>query len=96
MLGKELVMADTFPLKHFCKTDENLQADCYAYVILILNSLPATDKCLKQIQQAQEEDEICKLLFQFCKEGWPIASKLHSPVKQFTKWIFSRSPVVGT
>ena len=60
---------------------KNLQADCDAYVSLILNSLPATDKRLKQLQQAQEEDETCKLLFQFCKEGWP--SKLHGPVKQF-------------
>ena len=81
---KELVISDALsrsPLKHFCKTDENLQADCDAYVNLILNSLPATDKRLKQLQQAQEEDETCKLLFQFCKEGWP--SKLHGPVKQF-------------
>ena len=70
--GKELVIADALsrsPLKHFCKIDKNLQADCDAYVNLILNSLPATDKRLKQIQQAQEEDETCKLLFQFCKEG---------------------------
>ena len=69
------------PLKHYYKTDEDLQADCDAYVNLILNSLPATDKRLKQLQQAQEKDDTCKLLFQFCKEGWP--SKLHGPVKQF-------------
>ena len=48
------VIADALcrsPLKHYCKTDEDLQADCDAYVNLILNSLPATDKRLKQLQQ---------------------------------------------
>ena len=82
--GKELVIADALsqsPLKHFCKTDEQLQADCDAYMNLTLNSFPATGKRLKQLQQAQEEDETCKLLFRYCKEGWP--SKLHGSVKQF-------------
>ena len=82
--GKELVIADALsrsPLKHFSKTNQNLQEDCDAYVNLILKNLPATDKRLKQLQQAQEEEETCKLLFQFCKEGWP--SKLHGPDKQF-------------
>ena len=44
--GKELVIADALsrsPLKHSCKTDENLQADCDAYVDHILNSLPAME-----------------------------------------------------
>ena len=98
--GKELVIADALsrsPLKHYCKTDEDLQADCDAYVNLILNSLPATDKRLKQLQQAQEEDETCKLLFQFCKEAGQVSYMDQSnnlnhalPNYQFTMDYYSR------
>ena len=67
--GKELVIADALsrsPLKHFCKTDKNLQADCDAYVNLILNNLPATDKHLKQLQQAQDCDKRKMRLANYC------------------------------
>ena len=63
--GKELVIADTLsrsPLKQSSKTDEVLQADSDLYVNLILNNLPATDKRLKQLLKAQQDDDTCLLL----------------------------------
>ena len=63
--GKELVIADTLsrsPLKQSSKTDEVLQADFDLYVNLILNNLPATDKRLKQLLKAQQDDDTCLLL----------------------------------
>ena len=54
----------------------------------ILNNLPATDKCLRQPCKAQEDDDICRMLCHFCKEGWP--RKVPGQVKQF-KAFFRRA-----
>ena len=70
--GKELTIADALshcPIKQFSESDEQLQQDSDAYVNLVLNNLPTTDKCLRQLRKAQEDDDICRMLCRFCKEG---------------------------
>lgn len=37
---------------------------------MIVSNIPATDKCLIEIKEAQEKDKICKRAKQQCKEGW--------------------------
>ena len=58
-----LTTADTLsrsPLKHSSNTD-NLQQESDAYVKLVMQSLPATEKRIKQIKESQQRDETCQL-----------------------------------
>jgi len=60
---------------------EQLQSDVAAYVNLVIDHLPATEKWLIEIQKAQEEDSICQQVRLFCHSGWSENEKLY---KQFT------------
>ena len=49
----------------------------------MLQGLPATEKRLQQIQQAQKEDAICCKLIKYCQEGWPENNLVPDPVKHY-------------
>jgi hypothetical protein len=42
-----------------------------AFFETIIDLLPVLDKKLKEIIEAQEEDEVCEKVKQYCLEGWP-------------------------
>ena len=42
-----------------------------AFVCSTVDALPVSDIKLKEIIKAQEEDEVCKQIKQYCLEGWP-------------------------
>ena len=57
--GKALISADALsrtPLTQVSQAEEQLSVDSDIYVTAILQNLPVTDKCLIEIQQAQEQD----------------------------------------
>ena len=61
--GKELCTADTIsraPVDIPDSQSQKLQQDVTAYVELMIDHLPATEKKLKEIQKEQEEDPACK------------------------------------
>jgi len=61
--GKELCTADTLsraPVYNSDSQAEQLQNDVTAYINLVIDHLPATEKRLIEIQKAQEEDSICQ------------------------------------
>ena len=73
MPGKMLTTADTLsrsPSKHSSNTD-NLQQESDAYVKLVMQSLPATEKRMKQIKESQQRDETCQLVSTYCLTSWP-------------------------
>ena len=47
----------------------------------MLQGLPAIEKLLQQIQQAQKEDAVCCKLIKYCQEGWPENNLVPGPVK---------------
>ena len=49
----------------------------------MLQGLPATEKRLQQIQQAQKEDAVCCKLIKYCQEGWPEKNLVPGPVKPY-------------
>ena len=49
----------------------------------MLQGLPATEKRLQQIQQAQKEDAVCCKLIKYCLEGWPDKNLLPGPIKPY-------------
>ena len=78
--GKELVTADTLskaPLdKKLSKEDERLNEDLNLYVSHILENFPAKERKLDELSLHQQNDEVCRKLFEFCIEGWPNKTKL--------------------
>ena len=63
LAGKELCTTDTLSRAPVGSPDcqsEKLQKDVTAYVNLVIDHLPATEKRLIEIQKAQEEDPICQ------------------------------------
>ena len=48
-----------------------------AFIGSIINTLSVSDVKLKQIIEAQDDDEICKRIKQYCLEEWP--DKHHLP-----------------
>ncbi len=82
--GKDLVVADTLsraPLKVL--TDTQCQYEAEAYVDCILESLPASEKRLQEIRVAQEDDDVCRDVMEFCHEGWPEKHKLSGILKPY-------------
>ena len=72
--GKELVVTDALSralISSSTHTDDEFQAEVEMFANTIVQSVPATEKRLKEIQKAQEADEICQKLYQYCKSGWP-------------------------
>ena len=72
--ARELVTADTLsraPLdKQLSKEDDRLNEDLNLYVSHILDSFPATERKLDELRLHQQNDEVCRKLFDFCTEGW--------------------------
>ena len=61
--GKNLLLADALsraPISEVVNKDLFLQQGTAAYVITVVQSLPATEKQLERIQRHQEEDEECQ------------------------------------
>ena len=84
--GSDLKIADALsraPLPEITQTDKQLQQDADAYVAQVVQGLPATSEKLLEIRQAQEQDNVCQQLVQFCREGWPHHSKLKGNIKVY-------------
>ena len=45
--------------------------DMTAFIGSIIDTLPVSDVKLRQIIEAQDKDEICKQIKQYCLEEWP-------------------------
>lgn len=84
--GKELCTADTLsrdPVDNPDPQSTRLQQDVTAYVNLVIDHLPATEKRLTEIQKAQEEDPTCQQVKIFCQKDWPESAKLQKPLKPY-------------
>ena len=84
--GKHLVIADTLsraPVQKPTDQDLILQNDTRAFIDFVTERLPALESRLKQIEQEQKKDPVCKELSKYCLEGWPTKSSLSGPVKQY-------------
>ena len=82
------------PLPEVTDTDKQLQIDTVSYVAQVIQGIPATAERLKQIHQAQEQDNIFQQLIKFCTQGWPHHSKLNGTIKLY-KSVASELSVQG-
>ena len=54
-----------------------------AYINAVMSALPATDKRLLEIKQAQADNAMCQNIQEFCKHGCPDKVKLGSEEKLY-------------
>ena len=84
--GKDLITADALsqaPTSRSTQEDDTLRQEVNAFVDLVMQNLPATQKCLEEIKKAQNEDEVCQVIKQYCKEGWPDRSLVRGALKPY-------------
>ena len=86
MPGKNLTVADTLsraPVTSPTSEEMQFSTSVEAYVNLVLQGLPATEKQLEEIQQAQKQDAVCCKLIKYCQEGWPQKNLIPGLVKPY-------------
>lgn len=86
--GKELVIPDTLsrcPLEDSKDLNYELENELSAYVNLITDNLPATDKKIQEIIDAQREDMTCQRLIKNINEGWSKFEELAEDEKSYWK-----------
>ena len=84
--GKELVIADTLsraPSNEVYQEEKEFRAEIQAYVDLVVRNIPTSEPKMLEIKQAQQKDEICQKVIQYCQEGWPDKSLVKGEWKQF-------------
>ena len=85
--GKEIYTSDTLSRvmsrKSLSKDVNKFNEETEAYVWSILDSLPVSDVKLQQIIKAQDDDEVCKTIKQYCFENWPERHLLPSPMHPY-------------
>ena len=71
--GKQLIVADTLSRSPREETDggDDLEAETTAYVNAILESLPASERRMQEIQLNTEQDPVLQQVMKFVREGWP-------------------------
>ena len=84
--GKQLTIADMLsraPTEVYDCNDQELEQDSQVFVNSVIASLPASEQQLQRIKQFQQNDPVCKQLFQFCQTKWPSQSSLSEKVKPY-------------
>ena len=72
--GKSIYTADTLSRSLAPSTDSDgavSSRDVNCFIDAIITSLPASTDRLQTYKAAQEEDQICKQIITYCKQGWP-------------------------
>ena len=69
MYNKDLTIADTLSQASTSSpsiVDEQFVSDTNVYVDSISRGLPATQKWIEQLKQAQQQDAICSQVMKYC------------------------------
>ena len=91
--GKELITADALSRVPVSARESHLDEEVTAYIRFVVNSLPATEKCLTEIPLKQEEDKVCRQVKEYCNTGWPERKFVPGTVKLYLP-VASQLPVV--
>ena len=85
--GKSLVVADTLSrapvTKHISEHDNRQNEEIELYVNSVLSEVPASDKRLEEIRELQREDEVCRQMVTYCKDGWPERASCAEALKAY-------------
>ena len=85
--GKETYTSDTLSRlmtrKSLSKDVNKFNEETEAYVCSFLDSLPVSDVKLQQIIEAQDNDEVCKTIKQYCFQNWSERHLLPSAIRPY-------------
>ena len=85
--GKELYTADTLsraPIPDNNATNSvDLQELAELCITTVVSHLPASDQRLETFRKAQAEDPKCRLVLQYCREGWPDKREVDPSVRAY-------------
>ena len=84
--GTSLQVADALsraPCSEARPMEALLQRETAAYVEMVVQNLPATEKQLERIRRHQEVDEECLEVVQYTQSGWPSSQSLYGAVKHY-------------
>ena len=84
--GTSLQVADALsraPCSNAMPTDVLLQTETAAYVDIVVQTLPATEKQLERIRRYQEVDEECQEAVRHTRSGWPSRQSLSGAMKHY-------------
>lgn len=71
------------PSNKVYQEDKEFGAEIQAYVDLVVRNIPTSELKMLEIKQAQQKDEVCQKVIQYCQEGWPDKSLVKGGLKQF-------------
>ena len=94
--GKDLIIADALsraPISSNNPSDQSLLAEVASMVAAITNSLPASDQRLAEICTHQAEDDTCRRIITYCKNGWPDKHRLPDSLKPY--WSYRGELTLG-
>ena len=93
--GKQLIVADTLSRAPLAEADPgDLEPETIAYVNVIMESLPATERRLYEIKLQTEQDPILQQVLKYTKDGWPrIISEVPESIQPY--WNYQKRPVSG-
>ena len=87
--GKEMHTPDTLSRlmtnNTVCKEAAQFNEETEVYVCSILNSLPVSDVIKQQIIEAQDTDEVCRTVREYCFESWPEKHLIANAIRPY--WI---------
>lgn len=84
--GKQLLIADALSRSTSqdpTDDDESFHQEGNAYIQLIMQHLPATERRIKQIKELQQQDEACQLVSKYCYSSWPDKKSAPKVVRPF-------------
>ena len=87
--GKEMHTPDTLSRlmtnSTVCKEAAQFNEETEVYVCSILSSLPVSDVIKRQIIEAQDTDEVCRTIREYCFESWPEKHLIANAIRPY--WI---------
>ena len=84
--GKDLVIADMLsraPNDTPSSEDNLFNQETSAFVNVVIQSLPASDKQLERIKDEQKQDDVCKQIEAYCQDGWPEKHELSGALRPY-------------
>ena len=85
--GKEMYASDMLsrmiPKNDDTMQDKELESEIQSYVFSVIDAIPISDVKLRQLIEAQNEDEVTKKIKEYCLEGWPEKYQLPSAIHPY-------------
>eukprot|EP00795_Rhopilema_esculentum_P017150 gene17150-8685_t len=77
------MLSRMIPKDEIVKKDTELESEMNNYIYSVIDAIPVSDMKLKQLIDAQDEDEVTKKIKEYCLEGWPEKHPLQSAIRPY-------------